>query len=144
MKKILIPVDNLESCSKTMEIGKDLALKYNAEIVILHVQQSIEDQFYSYTKACARLTQKECEELLDLSRESVINASKDFEGLGLTVSMEVVMGNPASEIIDYAEHNDCDMIIICSHGYGSIKRFLLGSVTSKVVHHATIPVLVVR
>jgi nucleotide-binding universal stress UspA family protein len=62
------------------------------------------------------------------------------------VATEVVetAGNPAEEIIRAAEASDCDLVVLGAYGRGAIQRFLLGSVSDRVVRHAPCPVLVVR
>lgn len=60
------------------------------------------------------------------------------------VSTEVLFGSPESRIVETAESNNFDLIIVGSHGYNSWERLLLGSVSDSVVHHAPCSVLVVR
>ena len=56
----------------------------------------------------------------------------------------MLKGNPAEEIVNFAEDQNVYMIIVGSLGKSGIKRFMLGSVSEKVVRHAKVPVLVVR
>lgn len=60
------------------------------------------------------------------------------------VHFSVAIGNPSSEIIDYAEHHAVDLIVIPSHGRTGLSRFLLGSVAERVIRFAKCPVLVLR
>lgn len=60
------------------------------------------------------------------------------------IKFTVSIGNPSSEIIDYAEQNQIDLIVIPSSGRTGISRFFLGSVAERVVRFAKCPVLVVR
>ncbi|MGK7957872.1 MAG: universal stress protein, partial [Crocosphaera sp.] len=53
-------------------------------------------------------------------------------------------GNPSLEIVDYANNNNIDLIVIASHGRTGLNRFLLGSVAEKVVRLSQCPVLVWR
>ena len=62
----------------------------------------------------------------------------------MEVECKVLKGNPADKIITFAEDNDMDMIIVGSLGKGGYERFVLGSVSEKIVRHSKIPVLVVR
>ena len=52
--------------------------------------------------------------------------------------------SPAEGILDTAKKQGCDIIVMASHGRRGVSRLLLGSQTAEVVHHSTIPVLVVR
>lgn len=60
------------------------------------------------------------------------------------IKFVVKIGNPSSEIIDYAEENAIDLIIISSRGRTGMARFFLGSVAERVVRFARCPVLVLR
>ena len=57
---------------------------------------------------------------------------------------DVVEGNAADAIVDYAGKNDIDLIIMATHGRSGIGRWALGSVADRVVRHANAPVLLVR
>jgi nucleotide-binding universal stress UspA family protein len=61
------------------------------------------------------------------------------------IHFDVAIGNPSSEIVDYAKSHHISLIVISPHGRtGPLGRFLLGSVAERVVRHASCPVLVVR
>ena len=64
----------------------------------------------------------------------------EYEG----VHFIVAIGDPASEIIDYAKKEDINLIVIPSHGRTGLGRFFLGSVAEKVIRFAHCPVLVLR
>lgn len=59
------------------------------------------------------------------------------------VATAIVPGRPAVEIVRYAEEHGADLIVMGTHGYGTVRRFLLGSVADQVLRQATCPVLVV-
>jgi nucleotide-binding universal stress UspA family protein len=59
------------------------------------------------------------------------------------VTSAVIVGRPAAEIVRYAEEHAADVLVMGTHGYGLVKRFLLGSVADQVLRQATCPVLVV-
>ena len=65
------------------------------------------------------------------------NKEIDYEGV-------VLEGDPAHTILEFAEQNKVDLIIMGTLGKGGLERFLLGSVTDKVVRHSKISVLVVK
>ena len=78
------------------------------------------------------------------ARRSVAQAETILRDKGIDVRSEVLLGDPAEEIIDYAEKEGADLIIMCSHGSGGIRRWVFGSVTEKVLRGSTTPVLVIR
>jgi nucleotide-binding universal stress UspA family protein len=76
--------------------------------------------------------------------ENLGKLSKELEGKIGKVDIAVEAGDPADEILLVAKKYDSDIILIGYKGYGKEGRFLLGSVTDKVVRHASRSVLVVR
>jgi nucleotide-binding universal stress UspA family protein len=75
-------------------------------------------------------------------------ATAYIEKIGRVANVEVesiiLEGNPANEIIDFAEKNDIDLIVMGTQGKTGIQRFLIGSVSENVVRHSERAVLVVR
>jgi nucleotide-binding universal stress UspA family protein len=65
-------------------------------------------------------------------------ASKELPKVDLSSSVEI--GDPVSAIVGYAEANGVDLIAMPTHGYGTFRRLLLGSVTAKVLHDAKVAV----
>ncbi|MXR51250.1 universal stress protein [Halovenus sp. WSH3] len=79
------------------------------------------------------------------ARQEVGRQTADlFEEAGIEYETEIVFGEPAREIVAYAEANDIDQIVIGNHGRSGVSRVLLGSVGEKVVRRAPMPVTVVR
>ena len=60
------------------------------------------------------------------------------------VQIEIKIGDPSTEIIDYAKEHEVDLIVMPSHGREGISRFLIGSVAERVVRLSTCPVLVIK
>lgn len=141
MKRILFPVEDLNIPEKALALVIEFGQNFGAEVFILHVQPFNEPMSYPY----AHLAEPWDEEAFNQVSDRIIaNAVNKFATSGLTVKSNIISGSAASEILECAGDQGCDMIIMSTHGMNTIKRFLLGSVTNKVVHHAKIPVLVVR
>ena len=79
----------------------------------------------------------EAEDVLDRSAE---HAAK----IGIEAEVEAIRGNPAEELISYAERGDFDMIAVGSVGMSGAKRFMLGNVPHRISHHAPTDVLILR
>jgi nucleotide-binding universal stress UspA family protein len=85
------------------------------------------------------------EETLRQEGEDAIQyAKKVAEDMEIDYEGAVVEGDPAHAILEFAEQNKIDMIVMGTLGKGGLERFLLGSVTDKVIRHSKIPVLVVK
>ncbi|MFP8953358.1 universal stress protein [Natrialbaceae archaeon A-arb3/5] len=110
------------------------------EIILLRVIEAAEGS----TGAGINLAQ-------DMLRDRETEVSEEFpdeiEPLlsdDVEFTTETVVGNPAREVVEFAEDNDVDHIVIGSHGRAGISRVLLGSVAEKIVRRAPVPVTVVR
>jgi nucleotide-binding universal stress UspA family protein len=62
---------------------------------------------------------------------------------GINARSEVILGRAADSILDYAEKNHFDLIVMSTHGRSGVSRWAFGSVAEKIAHHSVIPVLIV-
>lgn len=140
ISKILVPVEFSPRCLGSAQYAETLASHFQAELVFLHV---VPAQFTPYVApdvmAYANLVElsagllREAEARLEVFPEE----GRGFDG---RVSRKVCEGDPARTIAEYAGEGNFDLIVMPTHGYGPFRRFLLGSVTAKVLHDATCPV----
>jgi len=70
--------------------------------------------------------------------------AKELQSQGIKASTAIAYGNVADEIVGFADKNNIDLIIISTHGYSGIKRWVLGSVTSKVLYGTSIQILLTK
>ena len=70
--------------------------------------------------------------------------AKAMEAKGIKVDTEVLLGDPAEEIVIYAKHPGCDVIVMSSHGRSGIHRWTHGSVADRVFRGSPAPVLMVK
>lgn len=146
MKNILIPVDGSDYGEKAIEKGKEIAKAFGSNIVLLNVVHAT-PRIYAigYNMAPIDNINQIYEESRSMSQEILKSSKAAFGDLSDKVSVISLEGDPASEIIHYVNSNDFDLIIMGSHGLGAImNRLLVGSVTTKVLHHTNKPVLVVQ
>ena len=83
------------------------------------------------------MLRQEGDDAIQYAKKVAEDKEIDYEGV-------VLEGDPAHTILEFAELNKVDMIIMGSLGKGGLERFLLGSVADKVVRHSKISVLVVK
>jgi len=140
-KKIIVPVDGSETCFKIYEMVQTFYNTYNSVAVLVHVDETkLIHNYVSYPAPGLTVQVDGAERSAKILEE----ACKNLDIPDTHLKLVNRSGDPASTIIEVAEEENADMIIICTHGMGAMKRFLLGSVTDKVVHHATVPVLIMR
>jgi nucleotide-binding universal stress UspA family protein len=135
--KSLVAVDGSESAKKAFDKSLQLALKCNATIDLAHVIKCELGGDSSEVFNLIEEIKREAEKMLEPYRTE---ASK----LGVPLNLMVVQGDPAQIIIHLAKENNYDLIIMGSRGRGPLQELLLGSVSHKVVHHASTPVLIMK
>ncbi len=84
------------------------------------------------------------EELESAGEEALAAVERRAAATGVPVTTAVSRGVPYEEILEYAARNGVDVVVMGTHGRTGVDRFLLGSVTEKVIRRATMPVLVVN
>lgn len=122
-RKILFPVDFSDRCIAVASSVEAFARKFNSELTLMFVDNPVP------LDGPARSPETQLEEFADRDQ---------FKGLNVQTC--IAIGDPASEIIKFAHDQKTDLIAMPTHGYGPFRRFLLGSVTLKVLHDAWCPV----
>jgi nucleotide-binding universal stress UspA family protein len=136
---ILIAYDGSQPAKKAVEH----AIKEHAdkEIILLRVVGVASGA----TAAGINLAKEKIQDIHNERTEEIADEVTDMlEDAEVEFETEIVFGSPAREIVQFAEENDIDQILIGSHGRAGVSRVLLGSVAEKVVRRAPIPVTVVR
>lgn len=140
MKKILVPVDFSEHSEYALEVAANLAKKYNAEIVTLHMMglsQSMvnKDDSQGVFEAMyhMKLAKKQFEDFLD----------KDYLK-GIKIQSTVQNYKIFNELDAVAKEHEADLIVMGSHGSSGMKEVFVGSNTEKVVRTSSVPVLVIK
>lgn len=134
---ILLPFDGSESAAKVLHHASELAHWTNATIQVLYIADTARD---SVTVVEGHTV----DALVQEGKDIVAEAAKTLETLGVSYDTDVVQGNPAPGIAEYAERYDQDLIVMPTHGREGVSRYLLGSVSEKVVRLSSVPVLTVR
>lgn len=136
--RILVAVDGSESSKKAFDKSVFLAQKCNSKLYIIHV---VLDWEYGGDSAA---TFELIEELRSKGKELLERCKKQALQSNEQVVTLLEQGDYAHEIIEVAKRKECDLIIMGSRGMSPIKELMLGSVSLKVMHHASCPVMVVR
>jgi nucleotide-binding universal stress UspA family protein len=139
IQNILFPVDFSERCSAAAHHAGAIARHFDARLTVLNVLQ-IPPVWYG-DLAAAELESLVDIEQLKKDRLHVLDAYLRHELPNVSkLERLVVTGDPAHVITEHAHREHMDLIMMPTHGHGPFRRFLLGSVTAKVVHDARCPV----
>lgn len=143
MKNILIPIDGSENSIKAVEAGRELAKVFGSKVTILNVVPPGWDQGFGELDYVYVATVPD--EITKYSLELLKKAGQMFEGMDNQVETEIIYGSVVDTILDYTNAHGIDLIIMGSHGLGALKnRIMTGSVTTKILHHTGVPVLVIK
>ncbi len=134
MKKILVPIDGSEYADKAALKAAELAKSYGAEISIMNVAQPFS----------MLLGFKSAEEMRADAENTARKTTEKLKEQGAKARALGVLGDPADEIVKAAGEGKYDLIVMGSKGLTESQRFLVGSVTQKVVEHSPCSVLVVK
>ncbi|MCT9097276.1 universal stress protein [Haloarchaeobius sp. HME9146] len=137
---ILVPVDGSDASEHAAEHAIDLANRYDAELTVMHV---VDDDLLPLDARSQQLVDRLEEEATDIVAEVVEWAT---EADVAPVNEVVVRGSPAEQILATIEDGDgeVDLVVLGSHGRSGIDKFLMGSVSERVVRQSPVPVLTVR
>ncbi|TKX79473.1 universal stress protein [Halorubrum sp. SD626R] len=138
--RILVPTDGSAEGERAVAHALDLAAVHGAAVHAIHVVDSAR-----YAGMPMEASWEGVGELLRGDADEAVDAVEGLAaGTDVDVETAVVEGSPSREIVRYAEGNDCDLVVMGTHGRGGIDRLLLGSVAEKVVRGSAVPVLTVR
>ena len=136
---ILVPMDSSPMAKRALDHA--VTIHPDAHCTVLHVVDYIEESY----SARALIGGEELQERAEKRAEKLFEkADAIADDHGVEIDTESVVGDPAREIVDYAEEHDVDLIVIGSHGRSPMSRILLGSVAETVTRRAPVPVTVVR
>lgn len=140
--RVLLPTDGSEQAKPAVEMALDLAEIHDATLYVLY--------FVDQPTSVAGMGEgfSGLDDLLDALEKRGHEATKAIveqaKGRNIETIAAVRRGNPHDDILNYAEDNNIDLIVMGTHGRTGVKRALLGSVTETVVRHSEIPVLTVH
>ena len=145
-KKILIPIDGSELALKAVATGVKLASEVHAEVVFLHAKAPYIAPYAAEVAVMDTKTQAMFERGISLDSEKILGEAKkiaDAAGVA-NASVSAVSSRAESLIEKTVKELSCDLIVIGSHGRGALGRFIMGSVTTRLLHVSPVPVLVYR
>lgn len=133
---ILLPTDGGDGIDVARDHAFDLAERYDATVHALYVADS--DRYSTVTFESGVV-----DVLEEVGTEAVSALAERGADRGLAVVEEVLQGEPHEGIVAYAEEYDVDVIVMATHGRKGLDRFLIGSVTERVVRTSSVPVLAI-
>ena len=134
---ILVPFDGSDGAVEVLHHASEIAHWADATIQVLYVADTTRDSVTVVEGETIDALVREGEDIVD-------EAAKTLDTLGVDYDTDIMQGNPVPTIVDYAERYDQDLIVMPTHGREGVSRYLIGSVSEKVVRLSSVPVLTVR
>jgi len=143
-EKILVPLDGSELAETALESALHIVRKQSGKLILLTVPtygQVIAPGPAGYSL----MTPPQSPEMLNEDAETYLDGIyRRINGPGTDIITEVVGGDIAGNIVDMAAADEVDLIVMTTHGYSGLTRWMMGSITERVLRSAPCPVLVVR
>ncbi|MCG2883661.1 MAG: universal stress protein [Sulfolobales archaeon] len=140
-KRIVAAYDGSDQAIKALNTAIELAKAFNSKLDVVEVV----DTAALLGMGFAPIPSDVIAQIYSKAQNDVEQAKKKAQEAGVKdVTSQVLEGDPATSIIEYALKNGADLIVMGSRGLSTFKRLVLGSVSSKVVQESRIPVLVVK
>ena len=132
LDKILVPLDGSSLGELTLSYAAEVASPFNSQVQLVYVCEKHDSEY-------CRTVQAYLDKVAGEMRNIFIKTASQA-----TVEPELLQGKPATEIIQYAQQKEMDLVLIASHGRTGIKAWVMGSTANKVVHLIHQPTLLVR
>jgi nucleotide-binding universal stress UspA family protein len=146
-QRILVATDFSACSERALELGAFMAAAARARLVVAHVTPSawslppgLNVGSVGQEAHWLELLQREAREQLD----EFVDKHHAYGNEQVVERRELLIGSPAQSLLQYAEKENVDLMVLGTHGRSAVARLMLGSVAETVVHHAKVPVLTVR
>ena len=146
IRTILAPTDFSDASQEAVQAASDLALTFGAELVLVHVVSALPSFRGNIAPTAPGFN-------IDMfQRDLIADWGQELEALAgqlragdkeKRVRTIIKEGDPGGNIVELAEKEDVDLVVIATHGRTGFARFVFGSVAEKVVRRSSRPVLVI-
>jgi nucleotide-binding universal stress UspA family protein len=142
IKKIVCPTDFSDPSYEGLKVAREFAGHFSAELILVHVifpgpiVPGVAEPGFHIPAALKSMQETAEKTLEDLTRQKMPE--------NISVRTQVISGKPAYEIVNLADEENADIIVIATHGESGWQKFLFGSVTEKVIRMASCPVLTIQ
>ena len=140
MKNILAPVDGSQNSFEALMSAKDMAEKFGGRLIIVNVQKPASFD----TSEPVPDYDLDPEALKRRGKQVLDKAEELVKGTTAEVKTLFTVGDPAEQILYLVDKEGADMVVMGSHGLSGVRRFLIGSVSNKVLQHSPKPVMVIK
>ena len=132
---ILVTLDGTPSDRAILEHVKQLAKLAKSRLVLLYVADGWAARTYGPDAVSPEITE---------DTEYLRKVQSEFRSAGIPAEAELAFGEPANEIIRWVEDRGCDLVAMSTHGHRFLADVFLGTTATRVRHHISVPILLLR
>jgi nucleotide-binding universal stress UspA family protein len=142
-KRILVPTDGSEITTKAVDTAIDLARAGGGQLMAISVKEPFPYSAISEMQPVPPQEFYDAQERIAAERVQAVAAAAQAAGMACA-GHTVEALHPWEAILDHAKAQQCDLIVMASHGRRGVAAMLLGSETQRVLIHSMLPVLIVK
>jgi nucleotide-binding universal stress UspA family protein len=142
-ERIVVPLDGSILSTQAIPYATEVGKRFESEIILVRV---IPPPFLVMTQQVTAGESPDSEDVNNATyaKRYLMDLDRSLKAQGVKVSFEVTVGTPAKAIMQLSEAQKASLIVMMSHGYGSFKRAIMGSVADEILRHSSIPVLIIK
>ena len=140
--RILVPLDGSSTAEQVLPYVRLLGRKAGTKVDLLRIIEPLPDEIAAPERGV--YLDEMIENVLGQQREKLNQVAADLNSEGITASVTAEEGKPAERIVEEAEKERDTLIAMATHGRSGVGRWVMGSVTDRVLHSTRDPMLVVR
>ncbi len=152
LRTIAVLLDGSEASEKILPLARSVALEHRAHVHLIHGLTTLDLAEKAFAELEGHARRSPVIEMLEKNLEEARRETEArFESLagalerdGIRASFACVSGNVPEILVTTAENASADLVMMAGHGYGAVKRAILGSVASRFIREASTPVVVAR
>jgi nucleotide-binding universal stress UspA family protein len=144
-KKIMVPLDGSELAECVLPHVDAFMKGFNlSDVILVRVVEPEMPSYHGETRIDSEIMAEREAKRKSSAKDYLNRVATRIKHEGMTVQAEVLVGRVTESLIDYAEKNDIELILIATHGRSGVTRWVMGSVADKILRSANVPVLMVR
>jgi len=134
-KTILVTLDGTSTDRAIIEHIKPLALSMQSRVMLLHVADGWAARTFGPDAISPEITE---------DKTYLETVRVELQSAGISTEAELAYGEPATEIVKWAQEKGCDLVAMSTHGHRFVADFFLGTTAGRVQHSISVPVLLLR
>ena len=138
-EKILVTLDQSDLAERALPHAVNIARAFESTVHLVSVVAVVDGEATGEVGVSV-----DWQARVDRARDYMGGIRRRILGEGVEAEWDVCRGDVAEEILRYSQQQECDLIVMCTHGRSGLGRWVYGSVADRILRHAEAPVLLVR